>query len=349
MLQVYSNIVQFQGNHYDFGYMQGELLKDSTILSNRNKQGFSKRKHQFLIDKNTFRQVILAFAPGIWDELHGLADALKIEMNDAIREFGGYYLEYGRSGCTIFTGSNFMIRNYDNHPLSYEGRYIIYKPTDSGYTAIGPSMQITGRTDGMNEKGLAMGYNFINRTQSDDGFMCNMIGRIILETCANIDEAVSLLKEIPHRHSFSYVLLDQSGETFVVEASPRNTEVRKANICTNHFDILTEENRYRMDDSLRRYEILSKQQNITTDSYKAFRLMNDSDKGVFSTNYGAWSGTLHTSIYYPKELKVGFALGGDRMPLIIDVNTWLYGRKFKAKRLKGELDSNSPFVHMVEL
>ena len=75
--------------------------------------------------------------------------------------------------------------------------------------------------------------------------------------------------------------------------------------------------------------------------------MNDSDKGVFSTNYGAWSGTLHTSIYYPKELKVGFALGGDRMPLIIDVNTWLYGRKFKAKRLKGELDSNSPFVHMV--
>src|SRR5699024_8088231 len=250
MLQVYSNIVQFQGNHYDFGYMQGELLKDSTILSNRNKQGFSKRKHQFIIDKNTFRQVILAFAPGIWDELHGLADALKIEMNDAIREFGGYYLEYGRSGCTIFTGSNFMIPNYDNHPLSYEGRYIIYKPTDSGYTAIGTSMQITGRTDGMNEKGLAMGYNFINRTQSDDGFMCNMIGRIILDTCANIDEAVSLLKEIPHRHSFSYVLLDQSGETFVVEASPRNTEVRKANICTNHFDILTEENRYRMDDSL---------------------------------------------------------------------------------------------------
>lgn len=38
------------------------------------------------------------FAPKIWEELEGLADALEMVMNDAIREFGGYYLEYGRSG-----------------------------------------------------------------------------------------------------------------------------------------------------------------------------------------------------------------------------------------------------------
>src|SRR5699024_8784527 len=145
--------------------------------------------------------------------------------------------------------------------------------------------------DGINEKGLIMGYNFINRRQSEDGFLCNMIGRLILELCANIDEAISLLKEIPHRHSFSYVLLVESGITKVVEASPRNVQVREANVCTNHFENLTKENRYRMDDSIRRKnEMLHKQPSLGH-SFDAFKMMNDPEQNVFSSTYDAWSGT----------------------------------------------------------
>lgn len=345
MVQVYSDIIQFQGNHYDFGYMQGELLKSSQILAHRKKQ-WGTKKHHFMIDANGFNDVIQKFAPGIWDEIQGLSDALEWQMNDAIREFGGYYLEYGRSGCTIFTEPGYMIRNYDNHPQSYEGRYMIYNPSDYGYATIGPSMQITGRTDGMNEKGLAMGYNFINRKNSDDGFVCNMIGRIILETCANVQEAVALLKEIPHRTSFSYVLLDPNGETFIVEASPKAVEIRQSNVCTNHFEKLTEENRYRTDDSQRRQQVIKQQQNTITDAYKAFRMMNDTDNDVFSNKYDAWAGTLHTATYFPKEMKVGFALGGDQLPLILDFNDLLQSKKTKTKQIKGSLDTKSHFVNM---
>jgi predicted choloylglycine hydrolase len=77
-----------------------------------------------------------------------LVDSLKWDVADAIREFGGYYLEYGKSGCSIFTGTYYIIRNYDNDPLSYEERYIFYQPTDQGYAMIGPSMQIIGRQMG---------------------------------------------------------------------------------------------------------------------------------------------------------------------------------------------------------
>ncbi|UFU00280.1 C45 family autoproteolytic acyltransferase/hydrolase [Radiobacillus kanasensis] len=344
MIQVYSDVIQFRGNHYDYGYMQGELLKDSPILPNRNKQWASRRKRHFVVNEEKAIELLTKFIPGIMDELQGLADALDWELDDALKEFGGYYVEYGRSGCSILTGSSFFIRNYDSRPDSYEGRYVLYQPTDSGYATIGPSMQITGRIDGMNEKGLTMGYNFINRIKSDDGFVCNMIGRMILETCANVDEAIQLLKEIPHRTSFSYALLDPSGKSVIVEASPRSVVAREANISTNHFEMLTEENRYRMDDSIRRQTLLKSHGD--GDVYKAFQMLNNADKEVFSKKYGAWSGTLHTAAYVPKERKAWFAIGADRMPVILDFNRFLDGEKMNVKKIKGELDYHTPFINM---
>ncbi|SFA84177.1 Predicted choloylglycine hydrolase [Lentibacillus halodurans] len=349
MKPVYSDVIQYRGSHYDFGYMQGERLRYSPILSNRKKQWASKRDRHFLINPDEVKEAIMTFASGIWDELRGLADALTMNREDAIREFGGYYLEYGKSGCSIFTASNYMIRNYDSHPLSYEGRYMIYQPTDQGYAIIGPSMQITGRIDGMNEKGLAIGYNFTHRKQSEDGFLCNMIGRMMLETCANLNEAISLLKKIPHRHSFSYVLLDKSGESYVVEASPREVAVRKSNVCTNHFHLLDEENRYRQEESRTREQSIRKQQQHTADPYQAFRVMNDSDKDIFSDKYDASAGTLHTAAYFPNQMKAWFVIGPDRKPVIFNFKKWLDGNKIHATRIKGELDYDSPFVNMQEI
>lgn len=207
-------------------------------------------------------------------------------------------------------------------------------------------MQITGRTDGINEKGLAMGYNFVNRRKSKDGFLCNMIGRMILETCANVEEAIELLKKIPHRHSFSYVLLDPSGKSFIIEASPRQVAVRQGQICTNHFEHLTEENRYRMDYSEARESAILNQQKNVHDPFMAFRLLNDPEKGVFSRKYGAHAGTLHTAIYLPVDMKVGIALGEQQNPLVFDVHHLLTNEQIKVKRLKGKIHSQTPFINV---
>ncbi|WP_409252968.1 C45 family autoproteolytic acyltransferase/hydrolase [Bacillus sp. SCS-153A] len=346
MRQIYSDIIQFRGTHFDFGYMQGERIKDSLTVINRENQ-WKVRKPRFSIEVEEVKHAVTRFAPGVWEELLGLQAALKWPMERVLKEFGGYRVDYVKSGCSILTGDNYLIRNYDYHPKTYEGRYTFYQPTDGqGYAIIGPSQRVTGRMDGMNEKGLSIGYNFMHRKKPGDGFICCMIGRLILESCADVGEAVAMLKEIPHRHSFSYIVLDGSGETFIVETSPRGVQVRQSNACTNHFEIMQEENRNHLVDSKRRLDIMQENSGTIRDARKAFMLLNDSDKGVFSDLYGSWAGTIHTSAYFPQDRKAWFALGGDRDPVEFDFSKWLQGEDIEIERITGEVDTDIPFIHM---
>lgn len=345
MKKIYSDILQFRGSHYELGYEHGKQIKDSLIHKNRQKQ-WRLRKPRFTININETKQVFMQYAPKIWEELEGMQESMKLPMEDILRDFGGYRIEAPRSGCSIFTGKDYMIRNYDYHPKTYEGRFLIYQPNDGGYAMIGPTQRVTGRMDGMNEKGLVMGYNSIHRKKPKSGFICHMIGRIILETCANVEEAISLLKDIPHRHSFSYILLDHNDETIIVEASPRGIDIRKSNLCTNHFEIQKEENRKLLDDSYERLEAMQNQQDKIKDGYQAFRMMNDTDKGVFSKEYKSWAGTIHTSAYFPKEKKVWFALGGDTEPVTFYFEKWLQGEDYTIKRVFGNIDTDLKFAHI---
>ncbi|MDY0395764.1 C45 family autoproteolytic acyltransferase/hydrolase [Virgibacillus halophilus] len=345
MQKIYSDVLQFRGNHFDFGYKQGVLLKDSYTLENRKRQ-WKIRRPRFSIDIAETKAIFHQFAPAIWEELLGLQEALQWPLKDVLQDFGGYRLDYVRSGCSIFTGEDYLIRNYDYHPKTYEGRFTFYQPADEGYAIIGPSQRVTGRMDGMNEKGLVMGYNFMHRKKPGDGFICNMIGRIILETCASAAEAIALLKEIPHRHSFSYTVLDKNRETFIIEATPRSIEVRRSHFCTNHFEMLTEENRNHLSDSKERLDAMETHAPQISSAHDAFRMLNDSNRGVFSNQYKNWSGTIHTSAYFPEKQKVWFALGGDREPVVFDFRKWLEGENSHLIRIFGEVDTKLPFVHM---
>lgn len=345
MKKIYSDILSFRGSHYDFGLYQGQQLAGSWTVKNREKQ-WKVRKPRFVVETEEVKAAIVRFAPGLWEELLGLRDGLGWPMEQVLMEFGGYRIDYKRSGCSIMTGDGYMIRNYDYMPKTYEGRYSLFQPTDQGYAIIGPTQRITGRMDGMNEKGLVMGYNFMHRKRPGDGFICCMIGRMILESCADVQEAVDMLKEIPHRHSFSYTVFDRSNQTYIVEASPRGVEVRQSDVCTNHFEIMTKENRNHLVDSMKRMDAIQSNRPEVKSAMDAFRLMNDTDRGVFSKQYRNWAGTIHTSGYLPQEQKAWMALGGDREPVEIDFGKWLTGAELEFERIEGEVDTDIPFAHM---
>jgi predicted choloylglycine hydrolase len=222
----------------------------------------------------------------------------------------------------------------------------LFQPADQGYAMIGPSQRVTGRMDGMNEKQLAMGYNFMHRKKPGDGFICSMIGRLILEVCASVEEAVDMLKEIPHRHSFSYVVQDIKGFSKVIEASPRGVIARDDQTCTNHFEKMPEENRHYLVDSKARQAVMEKKKQVLPSAEEAYRLLNNTKGGVFSDNYHSWAGTIHTSGYLLQEQKAWFALGGDQKPYEIDFSRWLDGEDIFEQFLYGQVDTDRKFLHM---
>lgn len=343
MKAVTSDVLQFRGTHYDFGFWQGEQLKKTKLFENRTTM-HKRLAQKFVVDVQAVHSLLQQFAPSIEEEIQGLADSLALDLPTAYLYFSGYYAT-PKSGCSILIGTDYLVRNYDNAPETYDGRYVLYAPTDGGYATLGPTMQVTGRMDGMNEHGLVMGYNFVNTRGSEDGFVCNMIGRIVLERCATVADAVLLLKEIPHKHSFNYCLLDKTGTSVIVEASPRTVTTRTDGACTNHFHTLTEENRYRMEDSLAREETITHAQPYSLPMQDAFRLLNKINGGVFASKYGAWDGTLHTASYMPKTLTTAIALGGDAMPVLIDFGKWLRDEKLVITKLKGRLDASMGFAN----
>lgn len=73
MKQYYSDVIQFRGTHYDFGYYQGELLKSSPILMNRERQWKPRKHRHFIIDPDEFLTVMQSISPRILDEIEGLS------------------------------------------------------------------------------------------------------------------------------------------------------------------------------------------------------------------------------------------------------------------------------------
>ncbi|WP_194287348.1 C45 family autoproteolytic acyltransferase/hydolase [Gracilibacillus oryzae] len=343
MKKYYIDVIQYRGDRASFGFEQGKWLKQSPLHPIYTNPDIAK-KLRFSINLSEAVEWIKALFPAFLEELQGLAEGLDLTFDQAIMHFSGYQQEWKKSGCTILTGDHYLVRNYDYHPKTYEGRFVLFQP-DNGYATIGPSQRIVGRADGMNEKGLMTGYNFVNRRNAGDGFIPTIITRMILEKCQSNEEAIALLKEVPHRVAFNYVLADRFGNRHVVEATSQAVRVKEDTRSTNHFDLLTEANRHHLADSQRRMAILRNQKQQLSKP-EAFQLLNNIEKELFAEKYLQSAGTLHTSIYDTNSLEAGIALGHNRMPTIFSFGDWLQGKDSWVRKVKGQINTNERMPYM---
>ena len=194
-------------------------------------------------------------------------------------------------GCAAFTaaspdGQHLFGRNYDYYDTD---ALVVYSEPKDGYASYGIAdlaffdinteggMNIDSPTaklfslaapyacvDGINEKGVGVGILQLSTPEihQDNGkkdFMPIMAIRVILDTCATVDEAIEYLESYDYHSflgdSFHLYITDKTGRSVVVEWDNDEMFIVEDTGCTN--DVLCEKHEYYESDwKCNRYDII---------------------------------------------------------------------------------------------
>jgi predicted choloylglycine hydrolase len=337
------DVLECRGSSYDVGKQLAEAFLKTT-----RGRAYARRKERrpFAFSLRNAEAALRTWAPNIWEELHGLADGLKIPLERAVAEYSNGRLRYPPRGCSAVMSAGLYGRNYDYDVCHYDRLLVAIQPKGV-HASIGFSDRFTGRVDGMNEHGLCVGLHQVSQRTWRPGLVCILIVRLVLDQCATTREAVALLRRIPHGLSFNYSLMDAGGRGAVVEASPAEVVVREGGQlgCANHFLAPSQQafNR-RNPGSYRHLPALEKFAREQLAADRLFKALNDSLSPVFDHRYTTGSGTMHTIVCIPAERRMQIGVGGDATPSDIDVGGWVRGRPLALEALEGQLGGTAkPF------
>lgn len=343
------SIVQCRGTPYEIGRAQAQLFAATPKGRAFLRRKVTKRPWWFDIRKE--ERAFAKFSPALWAEIGGLAEGLGISMERAVLCFGNNGLQPPIGACSAVMSSSVYGRNYDFKPRDYGARFAAVHAGGS-YASIGSSELLTGRLDGMNEHGLVIGLHLVKMSPRYPGLSCVLIVRIILDTCASTEEAVAVLRALPHAMQYNYSLLDAKGVPAVVAAVPGCVAVRTGAwlACANHFQspLLRPLNR-RVAHSQQRLPPLEDWASRGLSAEDMFTALNRSTSPAFHHGYLRGAGTLHTIVGEPARKRLLIGIGGDAAALdedMLDVNLdeWLRGKDLPLAHLEGQLGGTSrPF------
>jgi predicted choloylglycine hydrolase len=140
------------------------------------------------------------------------------------------------AGCSqaIWPGPEpLLVRNYDYNPQAFEG--VVLRTQWLGRKVMGMSDCLLGLLDGVNEDGLAVSLTFGGSREVAPGFGIPLVLRYVLETCADVEEAVRALKRIPCHMAYNVTVLDRRRDFRTVFLRPnRRAMVTDTPAATNH-------------------------------------------------------------------------------------------------------------------
>ncbi|WP_121604646.1 C45 family autoproteolytic acyltransferase/hydolase [Virgibacillus sp. Bac332] len=334
------DVLQIRDSSFNIGLKMGRYIRNKPIL--KVLESITKPK----IDFGIMKSIYSTFAPHLLEEIEGLSQGLEIPLNKAKSLFSGYDVPKTEAmGCSAIITKEFYVRNYDFSPDLYDGLFSLVQPITAFATA-GYNLQILGRHDGVNQEGLVAGLHFVSNNDYSKGVSAWTAIRMVLDSCSTTDDAINMLKEIPHSACYNFSLGDKQGNSAVVEASPGKVMVRRGSSplsCVNHFhdNMLKNKNRMSIENSVKRnnYLLNFKDKNYTHS--EMFNNFKDINSPVFFTDYDNLFGTLHTISYSYQDSRILTAIARSNQVLDINFQDWVIGENINDYILQGVIEESS--------
>ena len=333
------DVLQIRDTSFNIGFRMGKLIQNKPILWTL--ESITKPE----IDYQNMKSIYSTFAPHLLEEIEGLSQSLEISSDKAAALFSGYDVPKTEAmGCSTIITKDYYVRNYDFSPALYDGVFSLVQP-DKAFASAGYNLQIVGRHDGVNQEGLVAGLHFVSNNDYTKGVSPWTSIRMVLDSCSTTDDAINMLKEIPHSACYNFSFGDKKGNIAEVEASPGKVFVRRGQAsitCVNHFqsDMLKDKNRSSIDGSVQRNNFLLDfiSQNLThREMFDSFREINSP---VFFTDYDDLFGTLHTFSYAYQDSRILTAIARSNQVLDINFQDWVNGENVNEHILQGIIEES---------
>ncbi|MFP7494222.1 C45 family peptidase [Terribacillus saccharophilus] len=333
MKEIAADIIQVRGSSYEIGKKTASYYLTNPILDQFRQLANASTNH--IETKTLFSD----YAPHLLDELHGLSDGLKMSLSDTMTLCSGFNNKKTEAlGCTAFIDKNHFVRNYDFGPDLYDHCLSFIAPTNA-IGSIGYNLQLIGRHDGVNEKGLAIGLHFVSNKGYKKGLAAWSAVRLALDTCDTTEQVINLFRELPHAACYNFSVGDAKGHHAVIEATPETISVRSSKTginCVNHFQdrAFRIYNRDDITGSVNRDDFLTNQKTAYMRQNELFEMFANPSSPLFYDDYDKLFGTLHTIAYtFEKKYLITALARGAVME--VNVEDWFAGENMKCTTLKG--------------
>ena len=333
MKLIRTQAIELSGSSYEAGRRLGSCLASIPGLKKQLSGGFPGFGPAQLEEAD---QCFRRWCPGLTGELAGFAHALGCAPEQVLY-YGMTWLTPRCSHLALLpsltaSGHPMAARNYEFNDEAED--FTVIKTCITGkYTHIGTSVLGIGRDDGINEMGLTVTMSSCGfpvgalpemRRPAAAGLQFWAVVRTLLENCRDVQDALSMLRDMPVAYNLNLILLDREGCCALVETLDGRMAVKsidrnsgeQALYATNHpvLDELIPHEPRAFVHSIRRYDNITaflKQhgQDITDGQLKDF-LLTPYPKGLSCSYYSQFFGTTKSMVIDPVRGSLSLCWGG---------------------------------------